>query len=130
MSIPVPLKELAEAAGRYGPAAFLLTGSDDSRPHATHVSVAIDGASITCELGRKTARNSMARSLVSLLWPPIEAGGYSLIVDGEISVSGSPGEGAVGTIVATNAVLHRPAPVEIVDGDDSGSDYLPIEIGE
>ncbi len=115
MSIPVPVKELAEAVGRYGPAAFLLTGSDDSRPHVTHVAVTVDGASITCELGRKAARNSMARSLVSLLWPPVEAGGYSLIVDGEISVSGTPGEDAVGTIVATNAVLHRPAPVEIAE---------------
>lgn len=115
MSIPVPVEELAEAAVRYGPSAFLLTTSDDSRPHAIHISAHIDGAAITCELGRKTAHNAAARPLVSLVWPPIEAGGYSLIVDGEMSVAGGQPEDALGTILVTNAVLHRPAPLELTD---------------
>lgn len=129
MSIPVEVEELADTVERYGPACFLMTTSDDGRPHATHVGVTVDGAAITCELGRRTARNGLARPLVSFLWPPHEPGGYSLIVDGEIAVSGTPGDDAVGTITATKAVLHRPAPVDEAAADAAcGSDCLTVEI--
>ena len=128
-SSPMSNRGVPETIARYGPASFLLTTSDDDRPHATHVVVSVDGAAITCELGRKTARNGVARPRVSLLWPPIEAGGYSLIVDGEIAVAGTPGEDAVGTVTATRAVLHRPAPVDDAAADAAcGSDCLEIEI--
>lgn len=129
MSVPVPVEDLTDTAARYGPAPFLLTTSDDGRPHATHVVVAIDGAEISCELGRRTARNGQARPVVSLLWPPVERGGYSLIVDGDMAVAGDPESGATGTITATRAVLHRPAPVDEASADAScGSDCLEIEI--
>ncbi len=129
MSVPVPVEDLRDTAARYGPAPFLLTTSDDGRPHATHVVVAIEGAELSCELGRRTARNGLARPAVSLLWAPIEAGGYSLIVDGDIAVAGDPESGATGTITATRAVLHRPAPVDEASADAScGSDCLEIEI--
>lgn len=128
MSIPVPVEELSETVARYGPAPFLLTTSDDDRPHATHVVVAIDGAVLTCPLGRHTARNGLARPKVSLLWPPDEPGGYSLIVDGDIEVHGDPSEDAVGAVTATKAVLHRPAPVEGAEDADCGSDCLQIDI--
>jgi len=111
MSIPVPIEELADAAARYTQAPFLLTTSDDARPHAIQVEVSVRGAAVSCDVGRRTGHNSLERPLVSLLWPPTESGGYSLIADGEMSVSGTPGDGATGTIIVSNAVLHRPASV-------------------
>jgi len=134
MSIPVEVEELAETVARYGPATFLLTTSDDGRPHATHVVVDVDGAQLRCPLGRRTARNGTAQPLVSFLWPPTEPGGYSLIVDGEIVVEPAVGDGDPhGVITATKAVLHRPAPVEGLEGAEDaacGSDCLTIEIPE
>ncbi len=129
MSIPVEVEALPETVARYGHATFLLTTSDDGRPHATHVVVTVDGAQLRCPLGRRTARNGTAQPLVSFLWPPTEAGGYSLIVDGEIAVEPAVGDGDPhGVITATKAVLHRPAPVEGADEAACGSDCLTIEI--
>lgn len=109
MSIPVAVHELGDEVERYGPRAYLLTTSEEGRPHAIHVEVVVSGATARCELGRTSARNGAVRPLVSLLWPPIEEGGYSLIVDGEVVVDEA---GAVprGEISVTRAVLHRPAP--------------------
>lgn len=130
MSIPVPVEELKDTVARYGPTPFLLTTSEDGRPHATHVVVEVEGAVLRCGLGRRTARNGVAQPKVSLLWPPDEPGGYSLIVDGDIEVSGTPGEDARGSVTASNAVLHRPAPVEGADDAACGSDCVQIEIPE
>ena len=128
MSIPVPVEELGDTVERFGPTPFLLTTSDDGRPHATHVVVAVDGAVLSCPLGRRTARNGLARPKVSLLWPPAEPGGYSLIVDGDIAVAGDPEEDPTGAVTATKAVLHRPAPVEGAEDAACGSDCLQIDI--
>jgi hypothetical protein len=131
MSIPVEVEALPETIARYGPATFLLTTSDDGRPHATHVVVEVDGPRLRCPLGRRTARNGTAQPLVSFLWPPDEPGGYSLIVDGEIAVEPAVGDGdARGVITATKAVLHRPAPVEGAEEAACGSDCLKIDIPE
>ena len=129
MSIPVEVEALPETIARYGPATFLLTTSDDGRPHATHVVVEVDGPRLRCPLGRRTARNGAAQPLVSFLWPPNEPGGYSLIVDGEIAVEPAVCDGdAHGVVTATKAVLHRPAPVEGAEDAACGSDCLKIDI--
>ncbi len=129
MSIPVPVEDLDVVIGRYGPRPFLLTTGDDARPHATHVAVTVDGNRLHCAIGRRTARNAGARPLVSLVWPPIEAEGFSLIVDGAIEVDSDVAE-ARATIIATNAVLHRPAPVAETEPGACGSDCLEIRIPE
>ncbi|MFV2040193.1 MAG: hypothetical protein ACC660_08110, partial [Acidimicrobiales bacterium] len=59
--------------------------------------------------------------------PPIEPGGYSLIVDGDIAVAPSADEGGVGAVTVTKAVLHRPAPVAGPGDATCGSDCLQIE---
>ena len=129
MSIPVEVGELAAAAADFD-ACYLLTTSDDGRPHATSAVIAIDGATVRCGLGRRTARNGRERNLVSLLWPPVEPGGYSLIVDGTLEVYGTPGDDARGEITATNAVLHRSAAAGPTNSADCESDCIPVEIGE
>lgn len=127
MSIPVEATELADAAEPFT-VCYLLTTGDDHRPHATHVRATIDGASITCGLGRRTARNALARPEVSLLWPPHEPGGYSLIADGTIAVHGTPGDDATGVVTVANAVLHRPATPDSPPAEGCAADCAPVTV--
>ena len=104
MSIPVAIDELAAATSEYG-WAYLLTVRDDLRPHIVAVTPTWEGEQLVMEVGRGTARNAAARSSISLCYPPVDEGGYSLIVDGDASV-----EAEEVRFVPTGAVLHRPAP--------------------
>ena len=126
MSIPVALPDLREAAEPYG-FAYLLTVSDGGRPHAVAVTPEFSGDAMTVTTGRRTATNAAARPAVSLVYPPVEPGGYSLIVDAEAAVV----EQTV-TLSPATAVLHRPAPAGegAAPGADvtgsCGSDCLPV----
>ncbi len=123
MSVKVDLEQLA-ATMKDHPFAYLLTVSDDQRAHAVAVTpVARDGALRVEGLGNRTRANLTDRPDVTLLFPPGEPGGYSLIVDGRAS---GDGEGA--TVTPVNAVLHRPAehaPGEVSD-TGCGSDCVHI----
>lgn len=122
--MPVSLERLREETAAYGQAAFLLTVSDDGRPHAVSVAVVWDGEDLVAATGRRTARNAAARPQISLLWSPIEAGGYSLIVDGTASVEAGDDGGRV-AVRPSNAVLHRSAAGP--DGEGAcGSDCVPV----
>lgn len=107
MSIPVELPKLAEAVAERGPG-YLLTSGPDGRPHTTEVRFAVTDATLRAPSGRRTAKNIADRPAVALLWPPIEPGGYSLIVDGDATIEGDD-DTREAVIVATHAVLHRPA---------------------
>ena len=109
MSIPVPLDRLRTALEERGNGAYLLTASDDGRPHAVHVPVCWDGDALAADVGRRSATNATARSAVSLLYPVRTADDYSLIVDGSAVVAPA-GETHRLRITPTRAVLHRPAP--------------------
>lgn len=105
MSIPVELSDLAQAMGRYR-FAYLLTGTDQGAPHANAVTPTLDGTTLVIQgVGRRTGRNLQARAEVALVWPPLQADEYSLIVDGTARVVGEEIH-----ITPTRAVLHRPAP--------------------
>lgn len=104
MSIPVPLDGLRAALAERGAGAYLLTVSDALSPHAVHVPLQCDGDVLVVEVGKRTAANAAARSVVSLLCPLRTPDDYSLIIDGTARV-----EGAVVRITPTKAVLHRPA---------------------
>lgn len=114
MSVPVELNQVREVAAQQAPFAYLLTVSDDDRPHAVAVTPYIGETSITCEAGRRSCANATARPNVSLLWPPARPDDYSLIVDGRVTVDGSTMQ-----ITAERAVRHRPAP-------GGGSDCAPV----
>jgi hypothetical protein len=105
MSIPVAIDDLAEATAAYG-WAYLVTVRDDLRPHIVAVRPSWDGDRLVMPVGRGTARNAAARRSISLCYPPVEEGGYSLIVDGDASTEI---DGAV-RFAPSGAVLHRPAP--------------------
>lgn len=123
MSIPVAIDQLRLEVRRFALAPYLLTVSDDARPHAVAVVAAWEGDALAIEVGKRTAANASARPGVSLLWPPSEPGGYSLIVDGTASSAG--GEGRI-TVTPTRAVLHRPAGNPEAAKPGCSADCVPI----
>ncbi len=124
MSIAVDLDKLAAAVDGFG-FAYLLTVSDDQRAHAVAATPEWVHGDLVMDVGRRSANNAAARSNISLIWPPVEAGGYSLIVDGDASVVGS-----TVTFTPERAVLHRPAPAPVSSGAVAdgacGSDCQPV----
>lgn len=122
MSIPVAIDDLAAATGEYG-WAYLLTVRDDLRPHIVAVSPMWDDEQLVMTVGRGTARNASARSSISLCYPPMDDGGYSLIVDGEAMVEGE----TTVRFAPQGAVLHRPA-LDGVTGSATGcgNDCEPV----
>jgi hypothetical protein len=107
---------LQSVAAGQAPFAYLLTVSDDARPHAVAVVVTIDEKGVACEAGRTSCANAAARPSVSFLWPPGAPGDYSLICDGVASV-----DGAHIVVVPSRAVRHRPAA-------GGGNDCAPIDL--
>jgi hypothetical protein len=108
------------------PYAYLLTVSDDGRPHAVAVTPVLVNGVLRATVGRRTVSNASARpNGVSLVWPPADAGGYSLIADGAASASGEVVE-----VRPTKAVLHRPAPPDAgsAEAGSCGSDCVGVRL--
>jgi hypothetical protein len=105
VSVPVSLERLRDEVSRFGVHPFILTVSDKGRPHAVSATVAWDGDQLVGGCGRSTAANATARPEISLLWPPLEGEGYSLIVDGVATVDDQQIR-----LQPSKAVLHRSAP--------------------
>ena len=123
MSIPVALEQLRQETSRFALPPYLLTVSDDARPHAVAVAATWEGPALAMDVGKRTASNAAARPQVSLVWPPNEPGGYSLIVDGSAAPER---EGARITVTPTRAVLHRPAAVPGAVKPGCSADCVPI----
>src|SRR5262245_15970573 len=105
MSIPVPLDRVRSATEERGGHAYVLTVSDDGRPHAVDTVVVWEGDALVADVGRRSARNAMARPFVSLLYPARAPGDHSLIVDGSAAVIPG-GDGHQLRVTPTWAVLH------------------------
>jgi hypothetical protein len=118
VSVPVSLAELREAVTKAGSHAFLLTVTGDGRPHAVSVTPSWDGDRLAVSVGSGTAANATDRPAVTLLWPPVEDGGYSLIVDGSAGVDG----GRV-AVQPAKAVWHRTA---VATDGGARSDCVPV----
>lgn len=104
----VDLQALADALVNY-PYAYLITVDDGYRAHTVTVEPELRGATLDVGLiGGRTQQNLARRRDVTLLWPPSEPGGYSLIVDGEAETS-EAGDAVRLTVVPTRALLHRDA---------------------
>ncbi len=123
MSTEVSLEQLAETLQSYA-YAYLLTVTDQQRAHAVAVTPIITGENLLLgDVGKRTRANLAARPSISLVWPPTETDGYSLIVDGESST-----DGGELTVRPTRAVLHRPAPGFASGPSACGSDCVPIDL--
>jgi hypothetical protein len=116
MSVPVALAELAARITEFGPVAYLVTVGADPVPHMVSVAVAWQGDVLVVAAGQRTRTNAATNPGVSLLWPALASGAYSLIVDGA----------AVGTddhleITPARAVLHR-----VVGAAGDGPGCVPV----
>jgi len=126
VSIPVELDALEATTAEYG-YAYLLTVTDDDRPKIVSVHPEWSEHRLLIASGGGTARNAEARPQVTLAYPPSEADGYTLIVDGLAKVS-AEGDATVISIAPASAVLHRPAPPGFVNTATGCShDCAPVE---
>lgn len=123
MSVKVELGQLEATLRGYG-FAYLVTVGEAARAHVLAVSPRLEGGGLVVEgLGRHSQANAGEHPDVTLVWPPAEPGGYSLLVDGSAVVDGS-----TITVRPTRAVLHRPAPDEA--GRRVGSDCVAVPLTE
>ncbi|HWC23282.1 MAG TPA: pyridoxamine 5'-phosphate oxidase [Flexivirga sp.] len=102
MSIKVDQDALAETIARFDSAYLLSTRGVDVKAVAVDVTVS-DGA-LRVPWSKGSAANIGANAAVTLLFPPTEHHGYSLIVDGTGRDAGDSIE-----VSPTSAILHRPA---------------------
>lgn len=103
MSVAVTLDEL-EGRLAFHPWGYLVTVADDLRARLLAVPTVFAEGTLRMDAGPRTRANAVARPAVTMVFPPVDAGGYSLIVDGTAAVDG---EELV--VTAESAVLHRPA---------------------
>lgn len=125
MSIEVAPSALAETVERFG-VCFLLTLGDKPRPHVGAVnSTVVDGSVRVSNVGRTGRGNAAAHEEVTLLWPPYEAGGHSLIVDGTTTIVDDRVD-----VTPVRAVLHRPAPAAQPTDGSCASDCAELPLSD
>ena len=121
MSVKVDLDQLAATLTDY-PFCYLITVSDDHHAHTVAiVPVLRDGVLDIGEVGNSTRRNICGHPDATLLWPPAEPGGYSLIVDGRGELTDD-----LLRVIPQRAVLHRPAQPNAPTAGGCGDDCVPI----
>jgi hypothetical protein len=125
MSKTLPIEHLRTESARFGTRPYLLTQGPGGRPHAVAVSIEWQNDRIITSTGTQSTANVAARPLLSLLWPPIEAVGYSLIVDGDGCVIGDGSDARI-SISPTRGVLHRPGKLATSEARICGSDCIPL----
>ena len=107
MSVKVDIDQLADALADFA-FAYLITVGDDHRAHTVAVEpVFADGILDVGPMGRHTRDNVAQHSDVTLIWPPRDVSGYTLIVDGTAKANGDEL-----TVIPGRAVLHRRATAE------------------
>ena len=125
MNQDVAIGQLKAAIGKRGAGAYVLTVTDDARPHAVYLEVAWEGERLVATgIGGTTARNAIARPNVSLLFPVRADADYTLFVDGPADVEVRDGERRI-LVRPTRAVFHRPGPPSNPDSSCT-SDCMPI----
>ncbi|GJF09079.1 hypothetical protein NGTWS0302_27870 [Mycolicibacterium cyprinidarum] len=121
MSLKVDLDQLAAALANHA-FAYLVTVSDDYRAHTVAVDAElVDGSLSVDSVGTRTRTNARSHADVTLVWPPREPGGYTLIVDGVANVAD---DGL--TVEPTGAVLHRSATPTSPTASGWGDDCVPL----
>ncbi|MFB1295989.1 pyridoxamine 5'-phosphate oxidase family protein [Mycobacterium sp. pW049] len=121
MSIKVDLGTLADTLGDFS-YAYLVTVGDDFRAHTVAIQPVLNGDAFRIgSVGDSTRRNAAAHPDVTLVWPPRETGGYTLIIDGRAEAAD---EGL--RISPTGAVLHRPALPGVPTASGCGDDCVPL----
>jgi hypothetical protein len=122
MSVRVDLDQLADALADFT-FAYLITVGDDYRAHTVAVQpVLVDGVLDIGAVGESTRTNAGAHPDVTVVWPPREPGGYTLIVDGH----GQHTDDGL-KVAPSRAVLHRPAAPGAATATGCLHDCVPLE---
>lgn len=105
----MPIADLGDELERR-PFGYLVTVGDDLRPHVVALRprlVAHDGGPVVrFDAGSRSAAHNIAeRPAVTIVFPPTDEGGMSLIVDGTAAADANHID-----ITPSWAVLHRDAP--------------------
>jgi len=106
LSIKVEIGELREAVAACGSYAFLLTVTEDGRPHAVSLHVEWDGDMLVARPGPRTLANAERSPEVSFLWPESGRAGFTLFVNGPAELR-TDGDTAMVAVKPTTAVLHK-----------------------
>jgi hypothetical protein len=122
VSIPVNVDELTAALKNFG-SGYLLT-TTDGRVKVVTVDTSGTGSALRVSgPGPGTLANLAANPATTLVFPPLETRGYTLLVDGTAEIDGDDV-----VVTPTSAVLHRPA--AHADGplppDGCGHDCEPV----
>ncbi len=116
------IAQLAEALAERG-AGYLLTSGADGRVKAVTVEPTLRDGVLHCPASRGSARNLAAQPAATLLFPPLQARGHTLLIDG----TATAGDDGIAFTPET-AVLHRPA--DHADGPTDttacGHDCAPV----
>ena len=102
MSIPVELPDLATALQDFG-AGYLMTTTGGTVKVVTVEPVVQDGGLLVRRPGKGTVRNLAENAAATLIFPPREPKGFTLLVDGTGEVEGDDVR-----VTPASAVLHRP----------------------
>ena len=121
MSKPVDMQVLAKTVADYG-FAYLITIADGDRIHTSPVQPTLEGEALFVPApSSRVQKNTGQRPKVSLVWPPREPDGYSLIVDGTAQL-----EGDTLRVIPSRAILHRPEIIAPPGGDSCVADCIEI----
>ena len=123
MSIPVDLTALADALQRHHTAYLLTAGGD--RPHVAEIfplPQLTDGVVIIATPGRTAQRVLGDHPEVTMVLPPTEAGGYTLVVDGTGRIER---DGRL-HLTPHHAVYHRAPGHGPQAESDCGNDCRPL----
>jgi hypothetical protein len=110
MSVPVPISELGAALSGVGSGYLLTTPVGD--PAAASIGrvkvvsvdpVLVDGV-LRTQPSKGSAANLASNPIVTLVFPPLEQHGFTLLVDGRAEVA----EDAI-VVTPESAIWHRPA---------------------
>lgn len=103
MSIVVELAELPSVLDDH-PWGYLVTVGPDLRPHVLAVPTHFADGSFHMDGGRATRVNGATHPEVTMVFPSARPHGYSLVIDGNVTVHDASIE-----VRPAKAVLHRPA---------------------
>ena len=102
MSIPVEVADIPERLAEFD-RGYLLTSRDGQVKVVSVRAVAQDGTLVVPAPGPGSVRNVGANPRVTLLFPPVESPGMTLLVDGTAAAEGDDVR-----VTATSAILHQP----------------------
>lgn len=125
MSIPVDLDALRDELAAHERPAYLATTGDDGPPHLVSTYLTWSSGAFEAECGRTSAMNLASHPTASLVVPPNEVGGYSLIIDARADRVDL--EARTARLVPVKAVLHRPATAPGAGADGCGHDCKPVD---